>query len=67
MFVAIIVTAAAPIGIARADCIREQCDKAAVPYAAIAYGAKSTAYAYSLNERAQGHGCQLEVWACAKP
>lgn len=66
MFVAIIVTAAAPIGIARAT-IGEQCDKAAVPYAAIAYGAKSTAYAYSLNQRAQGHGCQLEVWACAKP
>jgi hypothetical protein len=44
---------AAAVGPARADCVDEQCNRPTVSYGAIAYGAKSTAYGYSADQRTQ--------------
>ena len=46
----LILAAAAPLGLARADCAGEQCIKPIVSYGAIAYGAKRTAYGTSSDQ-----------------
>jgi hypothetical protein len=53
LLLATILAVATPPGLARADCVGNKCDKSAVSYAAIAYGAKSTAYGYSLDQHTQ--------------
>lgn len=49
----LILALAPPPGLARADCVGDQCTKPTASYGAIAYGAKSTAYGTSANQRTQ--------------
>lgn len=62
---ATILAVATPPGMARADCVGAPCEQPAIAYGAIAYGAQSTAYGYSLDQRTQQAADRAALNDCA--